>query len=151
MNPLIVDTQSFLFRVAKHLGELPAVVYDDQRFIPEWHGKARTSFSSCDYWKCVIQGLVVGVFAVLAIIAVGYAIIDFLLWVGFSVTYGILSPGSYAALVIILLVVTPIISVCVFWRPERTSPSKTLTALRSFKDTIADKICVPVVFKGDRK
>ena len=150
MQALQIDKSGISFALAK-FGQIPKVYYgEDDYMSDEWQTKMRNEFSSCDYWGYVLKGLFSS--SCLSALCIGTAAIvqDFLMWLGFLLVFGSIAPGTGATVVIIFAIAAAFIGLAIGIQKGATVmavATEKVKAIKSFKQTIYDKVCVRVTFK----
>ena len=140
MKELLIDRKSWSYKMATKHGDLYTDLTDS------WGDPV----SSCYYWGQVMSGLFrVGMLFVLFIIAAAITQ-DFVLWAWFGFMVGFLEPGGGAIIVIAViifgcgaLILGGGIKLCKLG----ANATEKVEAVRSFKDSVIHKLCVPIRLK----
>ena len=140
MKELLIDRNSWSYKIATEHGDLHPDLTDS------WGDPV----SSCYYWGQVVSGLFrIGMAITLFIIAAAI-VQDFVLWAWFGFTTGFLDPGGGAIVVIVsiifgclALITAGIIKTFRFG----VFVTDKVEAVKSFKDSVIHKLCVPIRLK----
>lgn len=133
MKELVIDKNSWSYRVATKFGDLH--VWDDSQI------------SSCEYWGVVFSGSLLLSISSLLALAVAVMIQDFLIWVIFSLFVTFVAPGPAAGAVMFLGALVAVGGAIFGIKYGVDSVTEKFEAAKTVKESIIDKICIPVRFK----
>jgi hypothetical protein len=143
MKEVTINRTSLLYHLATEYGDLLAPTEEDI----EDYGLQRPSI--CDVVRHSVRGAFFITLIIAGLATLAAAVQDFFIWAYFGITVGFLEPGpAMVVIVVIALAIFGLIGFClnkIFGKAyKKTANLKLLIAV---KESVFDKICVPVKFK----